>query len=104
VLDPQGQNPKSRPLVIVSSDAAIRKGEPIVAASISTSYQQADPAEYVILPWNSQGNTQTQLKKDCAAVCTWLVEIHPRDIIKYGGRVPDQQMQEIFEKLRQIKS
>lgn len=102
VPDPQGRNAKQRPLVIVSPDEAIQRNEPLVAVAISTSYDQLDPAEYVILPWHPQGNTRTKLKARCAAVCTWLVEITATDITKFGGLVPPSQLSEILEKVSKL--
>ena len=99
VVDPQGRHPKVRPLVLLTSDADIQGGAPLVAAAISTSFDQLDPSMYVSLPWHPAGNARTKLTAPCAAVCTWLVEVSPDCIVKYGGWVPSDKMQELFDKI-----
>jgi mRNA-degrading endonuclease toxin of MazEF toxin-antitoxin module len=99
VADQQGRNQKARPLVIITPNKEIAAGEPLVAVAISTTYQQLDKSLYVTLPWHPAGNSRTKLKRDSAAVCTWLVEITESAIEGYGGLVPDETMKRIQETL-----
>ncbi|MBL8797309.1 MAG: type II toxin-antitoxin system PemK/MazF family toxin [Planctomycetia bacterium] len=99
VADPQGKNPKVRPLVILTADADIQQGTPVVAAAISTSFDQLDPAVYVALPWHPGGLSRTKLTAPCVAVCNWLVEISPDSIVRYGGWVPSVLMRELVDKI-----
>lgn len=50
ILDPQGQNPKTRRVVVLTPDAALRAGLPIVAAGITTSLNPVTAA-HVLLPF-----------------------------------------------------
>jgi mRNA-degrading endonuclease toxin of MazEF toxin-antitoxin module len=102
VLDPQGRNPKVRPLVIVSRTEDIKSGETFLAVAISGELPKPLPDSYVRLPWHPQRHPRTGLKKDCAAICTWYVTLTEADITEYGGIVPSAQMQAILTRLAVI--
>ncbi len=99
VVDPQGRNPKQRPLVIVTATDEIQTGSPFVGVAISTTFPNPIPDDYVSLPFHPNGQVQTGLRKRCAAVCSWLVRLTHSDIKGDIGRVPDGQMREILDKV-----
>lgn len=74
----------------------------MVVAAITTSYKQLRAAHYVCLPWHHRGNSRTKLKADCAVVCNWLEEIDRGDIVGYGGVVPPDKLDEVFEKVDKL--
>ncbi len=101
VRDPNGENPKERPAVIVTATEEIRPEQPFVAVAITGTLPRPLPPEYVELPWHRSGHPRTGLRKRCAAVCTWLIETQARDVKDCGGIVPESQMRAILERLPQ---
>jgi hypothetical protein len=99
MLDPQGRNPKDRPVVIVTAGDEIRAGEPIVVVAISGQLDEVPPEDQVELPWHPRGHPKTGLRKRCTAVCTWLAEIRHEDILEHKGNVPGKYLIEILKKL-----
>ncbi len=67
----------------------------------SGSQSQGKPKEEkfrVLLPWQAQGNVVTKLKKQCAALCDWVVTFEESAIQGYMGVVPTDVFKEIQEK------
>ena len=54
VLDPQGRNEKSRPLVVVTPNEQIQSGQSILAVAISTTIPNPLPVDYVPLSMASK--------------------------------------------------
>src|SRR4051812_25378936 len=90
VLDPNGQNPKTRRVVVLTPDTAIAAGYPIVAAGVTGTLPDPLSADYVRLPYkNPPGrHPKTGLTKDAAVLCTWIVPITKSDIKGRSGFVP----------------
>jgi mRNA-degrading endonuclease toxin of MazEF toxin-antitoxin module len=99
ISDPNGQNSKERPAVIVTATDEIRPGEPFVAVAITGTLEHPLPPEYVELPWHPRRHPRTGLKKRCAAACHWLVVVRQEDILEYAGVVPDAKMLAILERI-----
>lgn len=99
VRDPNGENPKERPAVIITATDEIQPGQPIVAVAITGTLPNPLPPEYVPLPWHRNKHPRTGLKKKCAAQCHWLVAINQDDIKEYGGIVPESKMIEILAQI-----
>lgn len=70
VLDPQGQNPKCRPAVILTPTAEIRPDGSVALVAITSSVNAAPAEVQVALPWHRQGRVGTKLNKPSVAVCT----------------------------------
>lgn len=102
LLDPQGRNPKCRPAVIITATEEIKPGESFVVVGISTELAQSLPQDHVELPWDRKKHPKTGLKERCAAVCSWLKEIHAADIQEYAGVVPGKRLVEILQKVDAI--
>jgi mRNA-degrading endonuclease toxin of MazEF toxin-antitoxin module len=96
VADPSGANPKERPLVVVSPSAAIKTGEPIVAAAISTQFNEPVLATEVKLPFHPKGTARTGLTKPCVAKCDWLCTLQPEDIRAIRGYVSGETLKSIL--------
>jgi mRNA-degrading endonuclease toxin of MazEF toxin-antitoxin module len=101
IRDPNGENPKERPAVIVTATEEIHPDQPFVAVAITGTLPRPLPPEYVELPWHRSGHPRTGLKKRCAAVCTWLLALQASDIQGYGGIVPELLLRAILERLPQ---
>jgi mRNA-degrading endonuclease toxin of MazEF toxin-antitoxin module len=102
VNDPQGQNRKPRPLVIVTPTEDIREGERFVAVAVSSTFPCPVPDDYVELPYHPEGHPRTGLKRRSAAVCSWREGLTHADVIRDIGRVPDRQMLAILEKVKNL--
>jgi mRNA-degrading endonuclease toxin of MazEF toxin-antitoxin module len=102
ILDQQGRNPKLRPAVILTSRDEIVAGEPIVVAVASTQLHLAKSEDKVELPWTHQGHPRTHLKKRCAVVCSWTVEIKASDIQECSGMVPEDKITAILTRVAEL--
>jgi len=101
-VDPQGANEKLRPFVVLTLSQEIAKGDPIVAAAITTTLPDPLTGEYVELPWHPNGTVRTGLRKRCAVCCRWLVELDQDDIKEIRGHVPGDKLREIVQKVKQL--
>lgn len=99
VSDPAGRNPKCRPAVIVTPDAEICAGQPIVVVAATTKVGQPLPANRVPLPWQAGKHPITGLYKECVAVCDWLVEIDQSQIKDIAGVCPPDILSTILVQL-----
>jgi mRNA-degrading endonuclease toxin of MazEF toxin-antitoxin module len=103
VPDLQGQNPKEgRPFVVVSINEDIKKGGPIYAVGITTTFDEAQSNLYVPLPYGP--TARTGLKRESAALCTWVIDIPP-DCVDIGpGYIHPSLVAKIGEKIEKLKS
>jgi mRNA-degrading endonuclease toxin of MazEF toxin-antitoxin module len=100
VTDPQGQNRKPRPLIILTPTEEIREGERFVAVAVSSTFPHPVPNDCVELPYHPAGQSRTRLRKPSVAVCSWLVPLIHSDVIRSIGWVPDQHLLAILEKVK----
>ncbi len=103
VSDPEGRNPKVRPLVLLTGDDDAPADAPLIAVAISSTLPKRLPDHYVLLPWHRAGNRQTGLKMKCAAVCDWFVQVQRAAFVEVMGRVPDAKYAEIRQKVQAIQ-
>jgi hypothetical protein len=94
VLDPNGQNPKTRRVVVLTPDRELAAGFPIVVAGVTGTLPDPLTADYVRLPYkNPPGrHPKTGLTKEAAVLCTWVVAITPNDVRGRSGFVPPAYM------------
>ncbi len=102
MVDPHGVNENVRPVVVVTSSDEISAGAPVVGACITTTLPNPLTEDYVELPWQPQGRVRTGLRRRCAALCTWLVQVDPAQIEETRGRVPGDQLTEIQTRISQL--
>jgi hypothetical protein len=106
VPDPQGRNPKDRPLVIVSKDPSkVTEDELIYAVGITSELTESDPNNYVLLPWAPLGKRcMSKLSKKCAALCTWVAKVKRSEIAdeNCGGLIEAVHVEKIIAKLREL--
>ncbi len=100
ILDPNGQNPKVRRVVVLTPDDALAAGYPIVVAAVTSTLPSPLTDDYVRLPYkNSPGRHQkTGLTKRAAVLCTWIDQISEQDIQGRSGFVPPALMAIVHSK------
>jgi hypothetical protein len=101
VLDPQGQNPKTRRVVVLTPDAELAAGYPIVAAPVTTQIPPAPGPDDVLLPFRNPPGTRhpaTGLTRRAGIVSTWLVVVDPANIAGRSGYVPPVNMKVVHTK------
>jgi mRNA-degrading endonuclease toxin of MazEF toxin-antitoxin module len=94
--DPQGRNVKRRPAVIVSRNSEILSGAKISCVAITTAFPDQPSEECIPLPFSPGGKARTGLKKRSAALCSWLFQITEKEITKYLGVTPPDELQKIL--------
>lgn len=94
VLDPNGRNPKTRRVVVLTPDVELTAGFPVVVAAVTSRLPNPLTAHYVMLPYkNPPGRyPKTGLTKEAAVLCTWVVTISLNDIRGRSGFVPPTHM------------
>jgi hypothetical protein len=94
VLDPNGQNLKTRRVVVLTPDSELAAGFPIVVAGVTGTLPDPLTSDYVKLPYkNPPGrHPKTGLTRKAAVVSTWVISIAPNDIKGRSGFVPPAHM------------
>jgi hypothetical protein len=94
VLDPNGQNLKTRRVVVLTPDSELAAGFPIVVAGVTGTLPDPLTSDYVKLPYkNPPGrHPKTGLTRKAAVVGTWVISIAPNDIKGRSGFVPPAHM------------
>jgi mRNA-degrading endonuclease toxin of MazEF toxin-antitoxin module len=100
LLDPQGQNRKLRPAVVVTPDVDIRDDGDVWVVAISTQFREAPAEVQVELPWDRRGHPRTKLKERCAAVCNWMEKVPVAAIQEIAGVVPGRQLLDILTRIK----
>lgn len=88
-------------MILTSSDEILLDAE-IVGVAVTSTLSDPSPPEYVLLPWSDRGHPATGLRRRSAAVCNWLVRLHPSDIDETMGFVPTKTLLAIVEKVRML--
>ena len=103
VYDPQGRNPKVRPLVIVTTTAEITATEPIAVVAITGTFSNPPADHEIVLPWHRSGTVCTGLRKESVANCRWQEEILKSDVVDDKGRyIPNRHLAMILEQIEKI--
>jgi hypothetical protein len=99
-LDPNGQNPKTRRVVVLTPDSALAAGFPVVVAGVTSTLPNPLTADFVKLPYkNPPGrHPKTGLTKEAAVLSTWVVAITLGDIRGRSGFVPPGYMAQVSSK------
>jgi len=94
ILDPNGQNPKIRRVVVLTPDNELAAGFPVVVAAVTGTLPDPLTADYVKLPYkNLPGrHPKTGLTKAAAVLCTWVTPIDLYDMKGRSGFVPPNYM------------
>ena len=92
VEDPQGRNPKIRPVIIVDFEPnKIPEHEPLHGVCVTHQIGTAPHKDCVAVPWHRSGNVKTRLKEQSEAVCR--SGLHMECLVhqiadRYGRRLP----------------
>ena len=98
MLDPRGQNPKTRPAMILTPSSEIAQSDSLVVAAISSSHIPAKlPEDLVELPFADGGRCKTGLTRRSVIVCKWLEEIPKTRILKKLGGASGAQIERVAE-------
>jgi hypothetical protein len=99
VPDPQGRNPKERPLVVVED---FESGDPgIFCVAITSALPNPLPTEYATLPWHRDRRiSRTGLTARCAAVSTWRVLVKEEQVVARLGHVPNDALLQIVTQIQ----
>jgi len=90
---------KVRPAVVVTATADIGADRPLHVVAITTRLPVPLPADHVLLPWDPQGKARSGLRRECAAVATWLAELQVGDVREVVGILPTAVIGQILSKL-----
>jgi mRNA-degrading endonuclease toxin of MazEF toxin-antitoxin module len=102
ILDPNGQNPKTRPVIVVTPDALIVEGGELFGVAVTGTSPDPLPDDAVKLPWHRNGHPKTGLDKPAVAACHWIVAIDPDRVVRRKGFFPAKQIKAIAEILSRI--
>jgi hypothetical protein len=106
LADHRGHNFYNRPVIIlVRTDEITSASELFGVVASNTAYHETPrPHEYIEVPHHPQGLVCTKLKKGTVAICTWLESFKTSDVRpeNIGGRVPQQVLEIIVLKIREI--
>jgi mRNA-degrading endonuclease toxin of MazEF toxin-antitoxin module len=103
IPDPQSRNPKIRPLVIVSDSEEIRSDQGLLCVGITSTFPRKLPDDCVLLAYHPRGHPRTGLKKRCAAMCSWLVEIDEEAVHRYIGMASPRELEQILDVLESLE-
>lgn len=95
VADPNGYR-KIRPAIIVSPTSDIAPGNPVRLIAVTTRLTDPIPKEYVLLPWDPSGKSQSGLRRKCAAVANWQIGVPLEDIQSVIGLLPPSTINELL--------
>lgn len=92
VFDPNQQNPKVRPILLISRSEDIANSDNLAGIAISSSEIPPKPnklpEDWIELPYSSAGTCNTGLRKRSVLKCQWLVRFRKDDILCKRGFAP----------------
>lgn len=103
IPDPQGQNPKEgRPFVVVTINEDLKKGGPVYAVGITSTFDESQTDLYVPLPYGPTARSGLKIKS--AAYCLWVIDIPPDQVEVGQGFIHPRLVDEIADKVELLKS
>ncbi|HEX3448601.1 MAG TPA: type II toxin-antitoxin system PemK/MazF family toxin [Isosphaeraceae bacterium] len=90
---------KVRPVAIVTPTAEIAPGKTVRVVAITTRLSSPLPDDHVLLPWDPQGKSRSGLRRRCAAVASWQVEISFANVQQVVGILPPTVIAELLAKI-----
>jgi mRNA-degrading endonuclease toxin of MazEF toxin-antitoxin module len=91
---------KTRPAVVVTPNDDIDATGLADVVAITSTLQMPLADDHVLLPWHPQGHPRTGLKRKCAAVCSWVVQVSVDDVETVAGSITGATLAEILRKIR----
>lgn len=86
LVDPQGENPKDRPVILVID--CLDEHDRAFGVAITSQIDKPIPEFCCYLPYQAQGNCRTGLTQESVANCKWLAEVAREDILRTIGHMP----------------
>lgn len=102
VHDPQGGNPKLRPLVVVTPTAEIVASAPLVAVAVTGTFSAPLAGDEVALPFHPGGLAKSGLRKPCVAKCSWLVTLQAEDVLEIRGFLANERIAAILQRIGKL--
>lgn len=99
VCDPQGNNPKPRPLVVVSTLKSIIETDYVFAVSITSIRSCTKVDDEVEMPYHSSGRCGSGLKKSCVAKCTWINKIKKTSVMRVFGSIHGPILKDVVNRI-----
>ncbi len=90
---------KVRPAVVVTASADIVADGALRVLAITTRLPTPLPEDHVLLPWDPQGKARSGLRRRCAAVAGWQLEIPVADVQQVVGILPPAVIAELLAKV-----
>lgn len=87
VADPNGFR-KVRPAVVVTATDNITVAGRLLLVAITTRLDSPLPDDHFLLPWDPQGKARSGLRRRCAAVASWQMEVAIDDVKDVVGILP----------------
>jgi mRNA-degrading endonuclease toxin of MazEF toxin-antitoxin module len=98
VRDPNDQNLKLRPILIISPNSDIEVRRHVNAVGISSSnFPPVIPPDWFDLPWDENVDPKTGLNRRSVAKCDWRLTVPKTEIEEKMGRAPNRVMRQIAE-------
>jgi mRNA-degrading endonuclease toxin of MazEF toxin-antitoxin module len=102
-IDPQGFNPKIRPLLVVSPNEDISATGPIVCIAVTGRFSEPLADDEVALPFHSAGAANSGLRKPSVAKCSWSVTIGMDDIVDRKGFVSKERLTAVLTRIADLE-
>lgn len=90
---------KVRPAIVITPTAEIAAGQNMRIIAITTRLPSPLPDDHVLLPWHRDGKVRTGLRRKCAAVTSWRIEIGVSDVQQIVGVLPPATIEELLSKI-----
>jgi hypothetical protein len=103
VPDPQGDNVKVRPLVVVTPTTEISAQQTFVGVAITGSFSEPLAKDEVALPYHPSGTASSGLRKPCVAKCSWLVELNGVDVVDLKGHLSKERLIAVLNRIAALE-
>ena len=80
---------KRLPAVVVTATPDITLGKTVRLAAVTTRLPDPLPDDHVLLPWDPSGKARSGLRRKCAAVASWLMDVMVDDLQVAGVLPPN---------------
>ena len=99
VCDPQGRNPKVRPLIVLTPNAELDSKQLIAVVAITSKFANPPLDDEIPLPFDPRTTCLHTTAQACVAKCSWREEINIADVIETKGFVSRKLLAEILAKV-----
>lgn len=88
IADPDGNNPKDRPAIVLDGQADIDAGKDLYVAVVSTGFGSPLNSGWFAVPSKPRGDCETGLAEACVVKSDWLELIPQSSVLRVSGRAP----------------